>query len=275
MALLPKLSIADRIDAVQISSYARPHLGASLIASPCKRSLAYQYYWTHKKSVEGKLERIFRMGDAVEDLIVAALSTIGVGITGSQDRVSDSTGHAGGSIDGIATNVPGFENERLLFEGKSMNHSNFLSMVKKGVQESKPVHYGQMQMYMGRLNLQYAMYVAMDKDNCKLHIEILPFDETEYNRLLSVEQDILHMEHINELPRISNMSNWFECKFCDSKNVCHNGEKILENCRTCQHSEMHMKGQWRCALKTHEDPLTVQDQKDGCKSYSLAEKWSV
>jgi radical SAM protein with 4Fe4S-binding SPASM domain len=167
--------------------------------------------------------------------------------------------------------VPGFD-EDLLFEAKSMNHTNFLDMKRKGVQESKPVHYAQMQMYMGRLGLNFAMYVAMDKNNCDLYTEFVPFDEYAFNNLLEKESNVLRADHINEFRKVSDNPSWYLCKFCDAKDVCHGGEKPEANCRTCEYSAMELGGVWSCFR--YQKDLSVEDQAAGCPDYELGSMWT-
>lgn len=269
MAEIPKQTLVQRIDAVTIESYPRPHLGASMIGSACKRSLVYMYYWSSKVRVSGKLNRIFRTGDDVELRLVEALASVGVTVTRSQDRVVDETGHAGGSIDGVAIGVDGFD--ELLFEGKSMNHTNFLELVRKQVQAAKPTHYVQMQMYMARLGIPFALYMALDKNTSEIYTEIVPFDEPCFLNHKDLELHILQCDHIEEFPRISSNPSWFACKFCDFKHICHDGDLIAENCRTCDSSSMVEGGTWHCAIKNKE--LSVEDQAAGCSEYVLSEMW--
>lgn len=270
MAKLPKKTLPQLIDAVTLESYPRPHLGASIIGHPCKRKTAYTFYWTHTVKVPGRLERIFRLGDAIEDQIINALATVGITVKGSQTRVVDSTGHAGGSTDGIIPDHPDFE-ENILFEAKSANHNNFLEIKRKGVQDAKPTHYTQMNMYMGRLGLKFALYGLYNKNNSELHFEQVPFDEEDYKDAINTEHDILHMGHINEFVRISSNPSWYLCKDCDAKDICHGGEAPAKTCRTCERSEMHVEGKWWCSF--HEKQLTLKEQQDGCHHYGLDAAW--
>jgi len=270
MAKIPPMTIAERIDAVTIDSYPRPHLGASQIGHACQRSLVYSFRWAFKKRIPGKLNRIFNMGHHIEDIIIEAVQSIGIKHYGSQDRVIDSTGHAGGSVDGIVSNVPGFEpEEELLFEAKSMNHTNFLDVKRNGVQKSKPVYYGQVNMYMGRMELDFAMFVALDKNTSDLYFEIVPFDKEHYEELLDRENNILYAQHINEFTRISDNPSWFMCKFCDAKDICHSGGVVESNCRTCEYGEIHLEGKWFCGKS--KDELSVEEQLVGCMEYQKAD----
>jgi hypothetical protein len=229
----------------------------------------YSYYWTSKTKVSGKLNRIFRAGDDIEVRIVEALKSIGIETRDSQTTITDDTGHAGGSIDGIVSGVPDFGD--MLFEGKSMNHNNFLEMSRKHVQASKPTHYVQMQMYMGRLNLPFALYVAMNKNTSDLYIEVVPFDEACFNNHVDLETHILECNHIEEFPMISSNPSWFTCKFCDFSHICHQGESVARNCRTCNSSYMEPGGLWIC--QESNVILSVKGQEEVCGAYELSEMW--
>ena len=272
MAKMPKLSTLDRINNRIYSSGFRPHLGTSIIGNPCMRYLVYNFYWSYERKNESKLERIFRLGDAVEDIIVNGLIDIGISVTDSQLRLQDDTGHAGGSIDGLLRDIPEYPDETLLFEAKSMNHSNFLDVKSKGVKTSKPVYYAQMQGYLGRLKLSTAMFVALDKNTCELYIEFVEFDEDKFKIIEFTEKEILSANNINEFCKISNNPSWYTCKFCDAKHVCHGNDSIQKNCRTCEHSMMTYGGKWICSLTDNE--LDYQDQVEGCKGWILSEMWN-
>lgn len=269
MATLPTLTIKDRIDAITTESLPRPHLGASTIGNKCSRYVAYSFWWTYKSSYEARVLRIFGLGDSIEIQIVEALESVGI-VVEPQVRVVSDNGHAGGTADGVLTNVPEFD-EPILFEAKSMNHQNFLDTKKKGVQSGKPVYYSQMQMYMGRLDLKFGLFVAMNKNTCELYFEKLPFDILHYTELLNKEMSVLTMEHINEFPRISTFSNWHECKFCSAQNVCHHNEKLEENCRTCEYIEIQEYGKWKCLQS--EGLLSTKSQITGCGLYKLGRAW--
>ena len=270
MAKLPKKTLTQQIDAVNIEDYPRGHLGASVIGDPCKRKIAYSFYWASKTKIAARLNRIFRLGDDIEEQIIKALNTVGLEVTGQQDKISDRTGHAGGSCDGIITNHPDFD-EPILFEAKSANHNNFLEIKRKGVQESKPTHYTQMNMYMGRLGLRFALYAVYNKNNSELHFELIPFDEDCFKDAEITEHDVLFMQHINSFPRISTNPSWYHCKTCDHQNVCQRGERPARNCRTCERSEMHSDGVWYCSF--NETNLDRDAQIAGCHHYELGPEW--
>ena len=267
MATLPKQTLTQRMDLVVHKSLPRPHLGASIIGHPCVRYLVYTFNWAYENEINGKSYRIFRMGDDIEKRIIEALESIGIKITNTQTTVSN--GHTGGSIDGIATNVPDYPDDRFLFEAKSMNHTNFIDVQKKGVQESKPQHYAQMQKYMGELSMDFGLYAVLNKNTAEIYTEMVPYDDSIYRSLLERELDILNAQNINEFPRISNLPSWYQCKFCDAKNVCHYRSVPHKNCRTCLNVSMGEHGKWECTLRG--EILTVSQQQVGCSEYTLNE----
>jgi hypothetical protein len=276
MATIPKQTLVNRIDAVEIESYSRPHLGYSEIGKACARSLVYSFYWSHKRKVGARLERIFRTGDDVEERLVQSLRSVGIavdqGFGGEQIRVKHPSGHAGGSLDGILTGVPEFEGMKLVFEGKSMNHTNFLDVKRNGVEKSKYTHYVQMNMYMGAGGHHFALYMALDKNTSEIYIEMVPFDYSCYEFHLDRVDHVLTTNHVNEFTKTSNNPSWFTCKMCDSKGVCHGGEAIAENCRTCENVELIDDGTWSCSLQ-ESSVLSVKEQEDGCGHYVLGEMW--
>lgn len=267
MVAIKKKTLVQQMDGIDIVSYPRPHLGASSIGHPCSRALVYKFRYAYKEIISGRLNRIFRMGDKIEDLIIDALASIDINVFGSQRYVPNPTGHTGGSIDGLVK----YEGaETFLFEAKSMNVSNYNTFKREGVEESHPKYFAQIQMYMGRLNLPGCMFVAMNKNTQDLHIEIVLFDKDAYDSLCEKETKIIECTNIEDFPRIGNGRSWFECKMCSAKDACYDG--IIErNCRTCGYSYAAKKGQWMCTH--HEMMIDDAEQKEGCKFYHKGDIW--
>src|SRR5690606_18879772 len=86
-------------------------------------------------------------------------------------------------------------------EMKSHNLKSFTALKKDGVEKSKPLHYGQMQIYMHARGRDRAVYLAVCKDNDELYAERIKYDAAYVGRLLAKAQ---HIIHANDLPpRIS------------------------------------------------------------------------
>ena len=256
MAKINKPSIVSRIDAVEIPQERRPHLGASMLGHSCKRYLWYNFHWAYENHVGAKLNRIFRIGDATEDLIVADLARIGKPVMDSQLRVEGYLGHGGGSIDGRIGQA--------LFEAKSMNVSNFNKVKKQGVHSGFPTYYTQVQYYMGKLLLDTCIFVVMNKNTQELYVETIDFDEAEFIDAQATEKAVIDGD-LKDFYRVGANATWHECRFCSAVDVCHTDHPFEVNCRTCEYSLAVHKGDWLCTKK--DELLSMQDQLNACRSY--------
>lgn len=244
----------------------RAHLGASIIGTNCMRALWYSFHWATRISFSGRMLRLFQTGHKQEDRLVEDLRAIGVTVlevdpeTGRQWQVRDESGHFGGSKDGVAIGIPEAPKTWHLCEFKTSNIKGFEKLKKEGVQKAKPLHHAQMQTYMHMGGLERALYLAVCKDTDELYAERISADPEEGKRLVAKAHSIINSP--TPLSRISNDLNWFECKWCDHKAICH-GEAFPErNCRTCLHSTPVAEGRWHCGL--HDMMLTTTQQREGC-----------
>ena len=147
----------------------RRHLGGSQIGYECKRALWYQFRWAWSPKFEGRQLRLFETGDREEDRIRANLRAVGVTVwdrdpeTGRQVSFTEHGGHFALSLDGVGE---GFEesSEPHVLEFKTMNDKNFRAMQAKGVKESKPIYWAQMQVGMHLAGLDRAYFIAVNKN---------------------------------------------------------------------------------------------------------------
>lgn len=244
----------------------RSHLGASMIGGNCDRALWYGFRWYTLSNHDGRLLRLFNRGHLEEGRFIAALNTAGVNVyqydaDGNQFRISDVEGHFGGSTDGIATNVPESPNEEVLTEFKTHGEKSFLKLVKDGVKESKPEHFIQMQIYMNKLNLKLALYLAVNKNTDELYGEFIPANEVVAKIYIERAERIIFAR--TPPKRINENSSWFECKFCDHNAVCHNNAIPARNCRSCIHSTPVRNKEWKC--EKFNCVLTKEQQLSGCQ----------
>lgn len=256
MAKITGPSLATRIDAIEVPTERRGHLGGSVLGHPCKRYLWYSFRWAYKNAVNARVHRIFRLGDAIEDLIVADLHRIGLTVMNSQLKVTGYKRHGGGSIDGMIGDK--------LFEAKSMNVSNF-NKLKKGVQKAFPLYYSQMQYYMGRLGLDQALFVSMNKNTQELYTEDVDFDEEEFDRLCQVEQAVIDAPSDESFERIGFNRSWHECRYCSAADVCFDESLAEVSCRTCSNITVEEGGQWFC--HKHNEFRGMKQQLEACKHY--------
>jgi hypothetical protein len=249
----------------------RPHLGASLIGHSCERFLWMTFRWVDDKKFDGRMLRLFKAGNDFEPRIVAELRRIGIEIhdktpDGKQWRVSSLGGHFGGSMDGAGRGFAEAPKAWAVTEFKTHNDKSFTDLVKNGVQKAKPMHYAQMQVYMGETGMERAMYIAENKNTSELYCEWVHFDAVEYARLKARAERVINA---NEPPlRCSNDPSWYVCKMCDFHAHCHGEMAPAVNCRTCAHATPEIDGdaRWSCG-RHNESHIPIAGQRIGCDQH--------
>ena len=249
----------------------RAHLGASVIGDECDRKIWYGFRWATVKRHAGRILRLFNRGHLEEQRFITWLRAAGIMIepldpaTKDQWRVTAAQGHFGGSLDGIAWQIPTLAvDERILTEFKTHNSKSFGKLIIEGVKKSKPQHYAQMQVYMKLKKLAQALYLAINKDTDEIHAEFVQEDGFTGEMMIGKADHIINAPI--PPPRISNDPSWFVCKFCDHSNTCHRRAPIAVNCRTCVFSNPVDAGKWHCSKWNGVIPLDVQ--KVGCECHS-------
>jgi hypothetical protein len=187
-------------------------------------------------------------------------------VRGTQDRV-DFGSHVSGSVDGIIERgVPGAPKARHLLECKTSSKKAFDSLIKDGVQKSKPLHYIQMQAYMRGLVLDRALYYVVCKDDDRIYTERVRYDKEIAERYITRAQSIALTD--NMPPPISEDPAWYECKFCPAYKFCHQAEPIKSaNCRTCAHSTSLSDSTWHCAK--WDAIIPTEAQLAGCENHVI------
>ena len=243
----------------------RSHLGASIIGKECERALWYDFRWVTQAKHPGRLLRLFETGQLEEARLVSNLRATGATVlevdpeTGRQFRVAAHGGHFGGSLDGIALNLLEAPKTWHVLEFKTHSKKSFNDLLSKKVQDSKPQHYAQMQIYMHLTGISRAMYLAVNKDTDELYVERLEADRACAENLLSKAQRVIFAA--TPLPRISEEPSWYQCRLCDHAPVCHGQTAPSVNCRTCLHATP-VEGAWHCAR--HNKSLTEVNQRTAC-----------
>lgn len=269
----------------------RRHLGASIIGKTCERELWLSFRWAKKPTFPARMLRLFNRGHREEDILLEYLSQAGITVfpvdpdTGKQYRISDHSGHFGGSCDGQGYNHSDIllnpaTNELLpagsyfLLEFKTSNAKQFASLVKKKVASAKPVHYAQMQIYMDKLDLDIALYVAVNKDDDSIYYEWVK--RVPENATYHLEKAGSIIAADSPPLRINESPGWYECKFCDMHSLCQTAAEMPEiNCRTCAHStplltpdlakEISGDAAWVCAK--HDFLITEEYEETGCTDH--------
>ena len=269
---LPDL-VAAAIDAAhearEASAPIRWHMGVSTLGQECDRRLWYSFRWISREKFSGRMLRLFRRGHLEEDQLIADLQAIGVVVSGQQTRLEFGK-HVAGSIDGIAeSGVPGAEKTRHLLEFKTHNKKSFDELEKNGVKIAKKQHWIQMQVYMHGLGLERALYIAVCKDDDRLHTERVYYNKDDAERYIIRGQQIALLD---EPPaRLSEKPEFFGCKFCSAWDQCH-GSRMLAvedvHCRSCAHSTATEAGTWTCGLADNQ-VIPLEFQRKGCDQHVI------
>jgi len=262
---LPKMA-----DAYQGESDAhRSHFGFSNAGKECARELWYGFNWVKTKKFPARILRLFNRGHLEEARFLAMLSGAGFKVhfeteDGGQFKISDHNGHAGSAIDGVVVGIPDLEpNTPALVEMKTHADKKYKELVRKGVKEAFPVHYGQCQIYMKKYRLSWCLYMGVNKNDDSIHLELLVKDDPVGSRLIERAGMLIYMAEAP--PRLNNSPGWYECKFCDYSKICHQKEVPEINCRTCTYSTPVADKKWHCSLYNVE--LPKETQLAGCRTH--------
>lgn len=252
----------------------RKHLGASIIGNLCSRQLFYNFRWVKEEIIEGRIGRLFNVGHEAEPRFINYLRGIGFEVqeldpaTGKQFRISAAGGHYGGSLDGRCKaparyNLP----EDLIFlnEFKTNNTgAGYVSVGKDGIFKAKPKHYAQMCQYGKHYKLKYGLYLIENKNDSDITIQIVELDWNYGQQLENKAIDIITAKF--PPPKISDNPDYFECKYCFALDICHHGEAVEINCRSCKFSTPVDNGEWYC--NKHNGTIPENFIPTGCPDHS-------
>ena len=129
--------------------------------------------------------------------------------------------------------------------GKQGNKvSNFEKLVKQGVKLYKPVHWAQQCIYGFKRNLEYSIYLSVCKNDDELHLEVIKLDHF-LGASLEKKAELIIFSEVAPAG-ISQSQSYYECGYCDAKDVCFNGKPALRNCRSCRNSFPVDNAEWVC-----------------------------
>lgn len=208
----------------------RDYLGASRIGEPCARRLVYEVTHTPVdpgRAFDGRSLRIFAAGHAFEDLAIGWLRRAGFDLRtqrrdGSQFGFQTAGGRIRGHVDGVIVDGPELDLAwPLLWEHKALKASSWSDTARKGVPVSKPVYYGQIQVYLAYMGLGAALFTALNKDTCELYHEHVPFDPPVAQAQSDKAVDVLRAADAGERPpRIAASPDFYLCRWCPFAKRC-------------------------------------------------------
>jgi len=246
----------------------RAHLGASTLGQPCDRKLWLSFRWAVQPKFPGRILRLFRRGHQEELSIISDLRAIGMDVQklAKQHWVNFGS-HVSGSLDAIIdSGVPDAPKTQHIAEFKTHSKKSFDDLVKHGVEKSKPEHFVQMQVYMQGTNIGRALYLAVCKDDDRIHTERIKIDHAVAEKAVARGQRIALTDRMPE--PLSNDPSWYQCMFCDAHKFCHETKKTEHvNCRTCAMATPLSDSTWHCGK--WDDVIPLEAQRTGCESHVL------
>lgn len=280
MAKIPELKTTlSAIEELEYGGYPRPYLGMSAIGEECARKLWYGFHWASFKKHSAKAERIFTAGHLFEAQIISQLKAIGcevfrvdaegneIELYGHPEEEQETfvgfAGHALGHPDARIRGVIEAPKTVHILEIKTMAQKYFVPLTKKGIKDANPKYYSQMQRYMEASELKRALFVAINKNTSELYIERVEYEKDFAKTLVEKEKQIILSP---ESPAKAFKKDFFQCNFCEHKEVCHEGEQPQKNCRTCEFCDLNFDGAWTCQKKDGKE-LPVGLQRKGCSKY--------
>lgn len=167
------------------------------------------------------------------------------GLKRNQFRIQSNIclGHYGGSCDGRA--ITPWYDDKLLVEFKTHNTKSYVHYVEKGLHKSKPKHFDQMCGYGYHMGLQYAIYFPENKNDDAIEVSVIKLDWQRGMQLEKRAEEIIKSQE--PPPKISDNPAFFECAYCIFKNICHNNEIPIKNCRSCRLCKPVENAQWHCS----------------------------
>ena len=199
----------------------RGRLGLSQAGHRCPRLLWYLHHGVPAEQPEGRVLRLFALGDAVEDLIIGDLCMAGCQVYHQQQEVEFTQGDVKliGHIDGKVIGLKEAPKTPHLLECKSASKKKFEALVKCGdYREWNEVYWWQVQFYMLGLGLHRAAVFVYCKDDSRLYMDRIPLD-----RQAAVEKLQRVFEAVSspiEPERACPRADDWQAKWCEYHGCC-------------------------------------------------------
>lgn len=224
-------------------------IGASSIADDCWRKLWYKFRWVKLEQAEARTRRLWNRGHREEEIFESFLLWAGIKLrsinpkTGQQYSFSKINDHYSGRTDGVG--LIGWANDYpIIVEFKTFADKYFNELKKKKLKISNPKYFGQMCSYGREFEVKHALFGAVNKDNDEWYWEFVALDFNYATELENKARDIIYAiippDKINQNPA------FYKCKMCHFSGICHEGEPIEKNCRSCINSIPAQNAQWHC-----------------------------
>ncbi len=221
--ILEQASTVADVDKFYVRGFKqRRRLGLSQAGHKCQRFLWYKHRGFDEPVPEGRVLRLFQLGNMLEDQTIEDLAQAGLTVHSCQKQVDFQYDdmELTGSIDGIVEGLVEAPKTPHLFEHKTCSKKKYEELLKKGYRAWNDVYYWQTQFYMLGLGLKRAAAFVYCKDDSRLYMERIKLDrDATIERLQTVFEAIEKPSPpCRACPR---MDHW-EAKFCPFYEECFN-----------------------------------------------------
>lgn len=202
----------------------RGYLGLSQAGHECRRYLWYMHSGEIGSQPDGRVMRLFQLGNLLEDQVIADLRSCGIIVHGQQREVEFTQGPVRlvGHIDGIVHGLVEAPKTPHLFECKSASKKKFDELVKLGSYEKWNAVYGwQIQFYMVGLNLKRAAVFVYNKDDSRLYMERIKVRKEEAMKRLERVFEAITSPIAPD--RLCSRADAYQAKWCPFYEQCFNG----------------------------------------------------
>lgn len=256
----------------------RLYLGMSSIGRECSREQWYNFRWVGRVEFGATTLKNFEDGHRTEDLYAERLRSIpGVTlitadpVTGRQIGFSDFGGHYRGHMDGHIEGILQSPKTPHVWEHKATNTKKF-NLLKKLCAELGEkralmawdfTYWAQQISYLDFGGYSRSYLTASTpggRDDTSVRTDADP-------KSASLLRDKAEKIIFSDEPpaKISEKAEYYQCKWCDWSEYCHQGKAADRNCRTCMHSTVRREGGWMCAK--YQADLNADAQAQGCSSH--------
>lgn len=217
----------------QFEEKKRDYLGASLIGNPCARQIWYQFNDYPRQPFEAETLMKFEDGHRTEELTAARLRAIpGIELwthdeQGNQFGFSLFGGKFKGHCDGVIRGLLQAPKALHVWECKASGDKKFNEFKrakqkagdKGALKEWNENYFVQAQLYMHFLKIdRHYLTVAAaggrDYETCRTE-----YDPVVAEMAIDKAEKLINMRE--EPPKISNKPDFFVCRWCDFKDICH------------------------------------------------------
>lgn len=152
--------------------------------------------------------------------------------------------HMNGNLDGYARHPVYSLGLWYLTEYKEYNTKRFSALTRKSVKEIDYDYYVQIVLYMQAHDLPRCVFVAINKNDDDVHIEIIERDDATANAYMATANSIVYSKV--RPARFAESAAHHVCKMCDYLDICHHGVKVEINCRSCLNCIPEDDGRFYC-----------------------------